>query len=58
MAQKQLSHAYLAYPTALHTRFEHALGVTQLADLVSKQISLDETELARLAGLLHDVGHD
>ena len=56
---KQLSHAYLAYPTALHTRFEHALGVTHLADLVSKQLSFDDytRELVRLAGLLHDVGH-
>ena len=56
---KQLSHAYLVYPTAIHTRFEHALGVTHLADLVSKQLSLDDEvrEMVRLAGLLHDIGH-
>lgn len=56
---KQLSHAYLVYPTAIHTRFEHALGVTHLADLVSKQLSFDDEvrEIVRLAGLLHDVGH-
>ena len=56
---KQLSHAYLAYPSAIHTRFEHALGVTYLADLVSKQLSFDDDtrEIVRLAGLLHDVGH-
>ena len=56
---KQLSHAYLVYPTAVHTRFEHSLGVTHLADLVSKQLSLDDEvrEIVRLAALLHDVGH-
>ncbi len=56
---KQLSHAYLVYPAAIHTRFEHALGVTRLADLVSKQLSFDEDarEIVRLAGLLHDIGH-
>lgn len=56
---KQLSHAYLVYPTAIHTRFEHALGVTYLADLVSRQLSFDDDvrELVRLAALLHDVGH-
>ncbi len=56
---KQLSHAYLVYPTAIHTRFEHSLGVTHLADLVSKQLSFDDEvkEIVRLAALLHDVGH-
>lgn len=56
---KQLSHAYLVYPTAVHTRFEHALGVTHLADLVSKQLLFDDEvrEIVRLVGLLHDVGH-
>jgi len=56
---KQLSHAYLVYPTAVHTRFEHALGVTHLADLVSRQLLFDDEirEIVRLAGLLHDVGH-
>lgn len=56
---KQLSHAYLVYPTAIHTRFEHSLGVTHLADRVSRQLSLDDEvrEVVRLAALLHDVGH-
>ena len=56
---KQISHAYLVYPAAIHTRFEHALGVTHLADLVSTQLSFDEDirEIVRLAGLLHDIGH-
>lgn len=56
---KQLSHAYLVYPAAIHTRFEHSLGVTHLADLVSKQLSFDNEvrELVRLSALLHDIGH-
>ena len=56
---KQLSHAHLVYPAAVHTRFEHSLGVVHLADLVSRQLSFDDEtrEIVRLAGLLHDIGH-
>lgn len=56
---KQLSHAYLVYPTAIHTRFEHALGVMHLADRVAQRFPFDDSqrEIIRLAGLLHDVGH-
>lgn len=56
---KQLSHAYLVYPTAIHTRFEHSLGVLYLADLVAKQLDFekDEREIIRLSALLHDLGH-
>ncbi len=60
---KQLSCAYMAYPGADHTRFEHSLGAMHVAGLASA-ILMDkgyidgeaEAEL-RLAGLLHDVGH-
>lgn len=56
---KQLSHAYLAYPSAIHTRFEHSLGVLHIADRISRQLGFGdaEREITRLAGLLHDVGH-
>ena len=56
---KQLSHAYLVYPTAIHTRFEHSLGVTHLADRVSRHLSFDDEvrEIVRMAALLHDIGH-
>lgn len=56
---KQLSHAYLVYPSAVHTRFEHSLGATHLAEQVSRQLEFtDEVrEIVRLAALLHDVGH-
>ncbi len=56
---KQLSHAFLVYPSAIHTRFEHSLGATYLADLVCKQLNFEDKyrEIIRLAALLHDLGH-
>lgn len=58
---KQLGLAYFVYPSAVHTRFEHCLGVMHLAgevaDRLSKYVSPREKELLQLAGLLHDVGH-
>lgn len=56
---KQLSHAYVAYPTAIHTRFEHSLGTAFVANEMAKRLGLGEhdTETVRLAALLHDVGH-
>ncbi|ADV64595.1 HD domain-containing protein [Desulfurococcus mucosus] len=70
----QLQTAHLVYPGAVHTRFQHSLGVMHLTglvaeDLTGKLVSIHgvdvlegyspETlvEAARLAGLLHDVGH-
>jgi hypothetical protein len=60
---RQLAGAEYVYPGANHTRFEHSIGVMHLASRVaenpniSKCISEDETEMVRVAGLLHDVGH-
>ncbi|MEO9319690.1 MAG: HD domain-containing protein [Nitrososphaera sp.] len=56
---KQLSHAFVVYPSAIHTRFEHSLGATHLADLVSRQLEFPNEirEVVRLTALLHDVGH-
>ncbi len=62
---RQLGHAFLVYPGATHTRFEHALGTYHLARRVLAQ--LDEIEgrradpaeglAVRIAALLHDIGH-
>ncbi len=56
---RQLAMANLVYPGALHTRFDHSLGVCHVAGLLSRQLGLsdDETSLVRLAALLHDLGH-
>lgn len=59
----QLACAYMVYPGAVHTRFEHVLGTMHvsglIADSVASETSLDEGDVQelRLAGLLHDVGH-
>lgn len=56
---RQLAMANLVYPGALHTRFDHSLGVCHVAGMLAAQLGLseDEVELVRLAALLHDLGH-
>jgi hypothetical protein len=56
---RQLAFANLVYPGALHTRFEHTLGVFHVTSLMAKVCKLDEehARLVRLAALLHDLGH-
>jgi HD superfamily phosphohydrolase len=63
---RQLGLAYLVYPGATHTRFDHALGVYHLATralgVLEEQgmlagVAPEERRLAPLAALLHDVGH-
>lgn len=56
---RQLAMAYLVYPTATHSRFEHTLGVLHVAGRMCQRLEIDShhTRLIRLAALLHDVGH-
>ena len=63
---RQLGLAYLVYPGATHTRFEHALGAYHLARLTLSLldergeldgVALEERNIAQAAALLHDVGH-
>lgn len=65
---KQLGFAYLAFPGAVHSRFEHSLGVMHATDMLLKMvnhahggppISIEpfERQLLRLAALMHDIGH-
>lgn len=56
---KQLSHAYVVYPSAIHTRFEHSLGALHLANRLSDELGFDDKtkEIVRLGMLLHDIGH-
>lgn len=63
----QLGLVSLIYPAAIHTRFEHSLGVYRLALLFLEQLSRDErfaatvsaadAELLIATALLHDIGH-
>lgn len=63
---RQLGLAFLVYPGATHSRFEHALGTFHLARRTLAlfeeldefgSIGRDECALVRAAALLHDVGH-
>lgn len=56
---RQLAMQSLVYPGALHTRFDHTLGVTHVAGMMCDALSLgeDDRQLIRAATLLHDVGH-
>ncbi|HEY9518705.1 MAG TPA: HD domain-containing protein, partial [Gemmatimonadales bacterium] len=63
---RQLGHAFLVYPGATHSRFEHALGAYHLTKRALATLEQrgelagikDEDRLAvTLAALLHDVGH-
>jgi uncharacterized protein len=67
---RQLGSTYLVYPSAVHTRFEHSLGVLKQADEIirniknnlhsneeEKTITPEEEQIIRLLALLHDIGH-
>jgi hypothetical protein len=68
---KQLGTAYLAYPGAVHTRFDHSIGTLHMAarmlEAMRMNASLDargclgvgeeEERVIRLAALVHDVTH-
>ncbi len=55
----QLGLAYLVYPGANHTRFEHSLGAFSVAGRICSSLRMNEEEsrLVECAALLHDVGH-
>ncbi|MFM2386892.1 MAG: hypothetical protein RL660_1649 [Bacteroidota bacterium] len=61
---KQMAMAYLVYPGAVHTRFQHSLGAYHvvclaLQELQEKNVDITPDEIlgAKLAILLHDIGH-
>jgi HD superfamily phosphohydrolase len=63
---RQVGHAFLVYPGATHTRFEHALGAYHLtrralASLEERgeleRVAEADCLAVRLAALLHDIGH-
>ncbi len=63
---RQLGLAFLVYPGATHSRFEHALGAYHLAGVALRLldergalvgVSVYQQQVVRAAALLHDVGH-
>ena len=62
---RQLGLAYLVYPGATHSRFEHALGtyhltrrtLALLAEREGGTFSATDNAVVRSAALLHDIGH-
>ncbi|MFH1195347.1 MAG: HD domain-containing protein [bacterium] len=57
---KQLAMANLVYPGALHTRFDHSIGVMHIASKILEHLKLEDADkisIVRYAALLHDIGH-
>jgi HD superfamily phosphohydrolase len=63
---RQLGLAYLVYPGASHSRFEHALGAYHLARRalglfeergLTRDLERESCLIVRYAALLHDIGH-
>src|SRR5262244_3967031 len=60
---KQLGTAYLVFPSAVHSRFEHSLGTSWMARRILQAvrrfrvISPEDEIMIRVAALLHDITH-
>src|SRR5689334_11182536 len=60
---KQLGTAYLVFPSAVHTRFEHSVGTSWMAHRIlesvrrNQSIPEDDEKLIRVTALLHDITH-
>eukprot|EP00057_Strongylocentrotus_purpuratus_P021436 XP_011675910.1 PREDICTED: deoxynucleoside triphosphate triphosphohydrolase SAMHD1-like [Strongylocentrotus purpuratus] len=65
---KQLGCTFYVFPSAVHTRFEHSIGVSHLAGKLASMlqqsernssypISDSEVACVEIAGLCHDLGH-
>ncbi|UXM84504.1 HD domain-containing protein [Methanococcus aeolicus] len=54
---KQTGLTCIVYPSANHTRFEHSIGTMYIAGEIFKRFKDIDTQLIRIAGLLHDIGH-
>jgi HD superfamily phosphohydrolase len=55
---KQMEFAYLVFPSAEHTRFQHSLGAAYIAGIIASNLgcSREEIKKCEVAALLHDIG--
>lgn len=56
---RQLAMANMVYPGALHTRFDHTLGVFHVTSLLCDVFGFSDEDkrLVKLSALVHDLGH-
>lgn len=61
---KQMGMAYLVYPGATHSRFQHSMGACYLMKMAIEELRIKDIEItdeealgAQIAILLHDIGH-
>lgn len=61
---KQMGMAYLVYPGATHSRFQHSMGACYLMKKAIEELRIKDIEItdeealaAQIAILLHDIGH-
>lgn len=57
---RQLDIAYLVYPGAMHTRFEHCIGTYHIARSLLNSLKLEKSKYAniiKISALIHDIGH-
>eukprot|EP00057_Strongylocentrotus_purpuratus_P009233 XP_011663707.1 PREDICTED: deoxynucleoside triphosphate triphosphohydrolase SAMHD1-like [Strongylocentrotus purpuratus] len=61
---KQLGSTCYVFPSAVHTRFEHSIGVSHLASRLAESLARDNKTIEKsdiacvaIAGLCHDLGH-
>lgn len=55
----QMGNSFFVFPSAVHTRFSHCLGVYELARQLSERLPISKREqlLLMATALLHDIGH-
>ncbi len=54
---RQTGFAFLVYPGANHTRFEHSIGTMHATREMEHSVGDDNAEEFMYMGLLHDIGH-
>ncbi len=55
----QMGNSFFVFPSAVHTRFSHCLGVYELARQICEKLPISKREqlILMVSALLHDIGH-